>query len=100
MCTEHKALDCSASGLFLRFKHSKIQAFPSPDKLPAVPNEPEFLKKVVKRFQSGSTKPQILGKVEESCQLQSEDLSAIQRAVAEGDYFLISNVHAASLVFG
>ena len=55
-------------------------------KMPAVPNEPEFLKKVVKRFQSGSTKPQILGKVEESCQLQSEELSAIQRAVAEGDY--------------
>ena len=101
------------NGLLLRHVHrtqgiglqcirtfSKIQAFPSPDKLPAVPNEPEFLKKVVKRFQSGSTKPQILGKVESSCQLQSEDLSAIQRAVAEGDYFLISNVHAASLIFG
>ena len=101
------------NGLLLRHVHrtqgiglqcirtfSNIQAFLSPDKLPAVPNEPEFLKKVVKRFQSGSTKPQILGKVEESCQLQSEELSAIQRAVAEGDYFLISNVHAASLVFG
>ena len=85
------------NGLLLRHVHgtqgiglqcvrtfSMIQAFPSPDKLPAVPNEPEFLMKVVKRFQSGSTKPKILGKVEVSCQLQSEELSAIQRAVAEG----------------
>ena len=61
-----------------------IQAFPPPDQLPVIPNEPEFLTKVVRTLEPRSTEAKILGKVEESCQLATEELVAIQSAVAEG----------------
>ena len=61
-----------------------IQAFPPPDQLPAIPNEPELLKKVVRTFEPRSMEAKILVNVEESCQLATEELVAIQSAVAEG----------------